>query len=188
MVGYLLSQCDADNPHLCHYAHFGSITLNNHESCFSQPKLELYGLFHALHSLKSYLIGIQNLIVEVDARYIKGMLLNPDLAPSTSINCWIVSTLLFHFTLVHIPGIQHGPNSLSHCPQQPTNDNPDPMDDPDFDDWVNQVYGFMHFLNPLRRPVLHPNLCTTFASKAVDDDGALKDPAVTTLPSYDSFP
>ena len=66
VVGYLLCQCNVDNPHICHYMHFGSITLNDHELCFSQPKLELYGLFRTLCSLKMYLIGIQNLIVEVN--------------------------------------------------------------------------------------------------------------------------
>ena len=89
------------------------LTLNDHESCFSQPKLKLYGLFRALRSLKAYLIRVRNLVVEVDARYIKGMLVNPNLTPSTSMNHWIVSILLFHFTLVHIPSTQHGPNGLS---------------------------------------------------------------------------
>ena len=75
--------------------------------------LKLYGLFQVLHSLKAYLIRVRNLVVEVDARYIKGMLGNPNLTPSASINRWIVSILLFHFTLVHVPGNQHGPNGLS---------------------------------------------------------------------------
>ena len=44
-VGFLLCQCNAENPRICRFAHFGSITLNDHESCFSQLKLELYGLF-----------------------------------------------------------------------------------------------------------------------------------------------
>ena len=177
VVSYLLCQCDMDNPCLCRYAHFGSITLNDHESRFSQPKLKLYRLFHALHCLKAYLIGVWNLIVEVDARYIKGMLSNPDLMPSTSINRWIISILLFHFTLIHVPGTRHRPDGLSCCPQQPTDDNPDPADDPDFNNWVNLVYSFMHFLNLLWQPVLHPNLCATFMSDAVDDDGNLRYPA-----------
>ena len=88
---------------LCCFACFGSITLNDCESRFSQLKLELYRLFQALCSLKAYLIRVRNLVVEVDVRYIKGMLANPDLAPSTSMNRWIISILLFHFTLVHIP-------------------------------------------------------------------------------------
>ena len=103
-VGFLLCQCNAENPHICRFARFGSITLNNCKSHFSQPKLELYGLFRVLRLLKAYLIGVRNLVVEVDARYIKGMLANPDLAPSASMNRWIVSILLFHFTLIHIPG------------------------------------------------------------------------------------
>ena len=113
VVGYLLCQCDADNPRIRRYVRFGSITLNDRESRFSQPKLELYGLFRALRSLKMYLIGVWKLIVEVNARYIRGMLSNPDIAPSASVNRWIISILLFHFTLVHVPGTRHGPDGLS---------------------------------------------------------------------------
>src|SRR5271163_159703 len=85
-IGFILSQCDPDNPKLRYHSRFGSITLNERECRFSQPKLELYGLYRALRALKLYLIGIRNLIVEVDAKYIKGMLKNPDIAPSASIN------------------------------------------------------------------------------------------------------
>ena len=144
-VGYLLSQCDIDNPKLRYYARFGSITLNEREARFSQPKLELYGLYRALRALKAILIGVRNLIVEVDAAYIKGMLRNPDIAPSASINRWIVSILMFHFTLVHVPGSHHGPDGLSRRRPQP-DDEPEPEDD--FEDWVDQVNGFMHFINP----------------------------------------
>ncbi|ETW85593.1 hypothetical protein HETIRDRAFT_16245, partial [Heterobasidion irregulare TC 32-1] len=105
-VKFHFCQCDLDNP-------FSSITLNDRESRFSQPKLELYGLFRALRALKMYLIGIRNLVIKVDARYIKGMLTNPDLKPSASINCWIIAILTFHFTLVRIPGALHGPDGLS---------------------------------------------------------------------------
>ncbi|THH06591.1 hypothetical protein EW146_g9566 [Bondarzewia mesenterica] len=100
--------------------------------------------FCALCSLKLYLISIHNLIIEVDARYIKGMLANPDLEPSTSINHWILSILTFHFTLIHIPGTLHTPDGLSHHPPQP-GDIAEPSDD--FDDWVNNVYGFLHLIN-----------------------------------------
>ncbi|ETW83218.1 hypothetical protein HETIRDRAFT_315669 [Heterobasidion irregulare TC 32-1] len=143
-VGFHLCQCALDNPRVRYYARFGSITLNDRESRFSQPKLELYGLFRALRSLKMYLIGVRNLIVEVDARYIKGMLTNPDLEPSASINRWIVSILTFHFTLVHVPGTSHGPDGLSRRPPQPS-DRPEPEDD--FDDWIDNLYGFLHQIN-----------------------------------------
>jgi len=143
-IGSILSQCDPDNPKLRYVARFGSITLNEREGRFSQPKLELYGLYRALRSLKLYLIGVRNMIVEVDAKYIKGMLSNPDIAPSASINRWILSILMFHFTLVHVPGTHHGPDGLSRRRRQPGDEN-EPEDD--FDDWIDQVNGFMHFLN-----------------------------------------
>ena len=85
-IGYLLSQCNLKNPRLRYYAKFNSITLNDRESRFSQPMLELYGLYRTLRALKPLLIGIRNLLVEVDAKYIKGMLKNPDVAPSASMN------------------------------------------------------------------------------------------------------
>ena len=112
-VGFILSQCNPVNLRLRYHARFESITLNDSECRFSQPKLELYGLYHALQALKLYLIGVCNVIVEVDAKYIKGLLENPDIAPSASINQWIVSILMFHFTLVHVPGMHHGPDGLS---------------------------------------------------------------------------
>ena len=106
--------------------------------------MELYGLFRSLCALKPYLIGIRNLVIEVDARYIKGMLANPDLSPSASINCWILSILTFHFDLVHILGTMHSPDGLSRCRLQP-GDKPEAEDD--FDDWIDRLYSFMHFIN-----------------------------------------
>src|SRR5713226_4601894 len=143
-IGFHLCQCDPDDPRKWYYARFGSITLNDRESRFSQPKLELYGLFRTLRTLKLYLIGVRNLIVEVDARYIKGMLANPDLQPSASINRWILAILPFHFTLVPVPGTMHGPDGLSRRPPQ-IGDKVEQEDD--FDDWIDNLYGFMHMIN-----------------------------------------
>jgi hypothetical protein len=82
----------------------------------------------------------------VDAKYIKGMLANPDIALSASINRWILSILMFHFTLVHVPGTHHGPDGLSRRRPQP-GDEEEPEDD--FDDWIDNVNGFIHLINPL---------------------------------------
>ena len=144
-IGFILLQCDPVNLRLRYHARFGSITLNERECRFSQPKLKLYGLYRALHTFKLYLIGIRNLIIKVDAKYIKGMLQNPDIAPSASINHWIVSILMFHFTLVHVPGMHHGPDGLSRRRPQP-GDEDKPQDD--FEDWIDNVNRFLHFLNP----------------------------------------
>ena len=124
---------------------FGSITLNERECCFLQPKLELYGLYRALRSLKLYLIGVRNLVIEVDARYIKGMLRNLDISPSASMNRWILAILMFHFDLVHVPGTNHTPDGLSRQKPQPGDE--EEIED-DFEDWIDEVNGFIHYLNP----------------------------------------
>jgi hypothetical protein len=87
-----------------HPAQFGSITWNKRKSKYSQAKIELYRLFHALKAIKVWLIGVKKLTIEVDAKYIKGMLNNPDIQPNTAMNRWIARILLFDFTLKHVPG------------------------------------------------------------------------------------
>ncbi|KAH7917091.1 hypothetical protein BV22DRAFT_1026985, partial [Leucogyrophana mollusca] len=124
-VGFYLCQCDLVNPKKWYFACFGSITLNDRESRFSQPKLELYGLFRALRTLKPYIIGVHNLVVEVDCRSIKGMLANPDLQPGASMNRWIIGILMFHF------GLSRRPPQLG--------DEEEPYDNDDFDEWVDQT-------------------------------------------------
>jgi hypothetical protein len=104
-------------------------------------------LYRALGALRLYLIGVCNLIVEVNARYIKGMLSNPDIAPSASINHWIISILTFHFTLVHVAGTHHGPDGLSRRPRQ--DDDEDIDDEEDFGDWIDQLHSFSHQINPI---------------------------------------
>jgi hypothetical protein len=76
-VGFQLCQCNVTMLSRRYYNQFCSITLNDRESKYSQPKLKIYGLYCALHALCLYLIGVWNLVVEVDTRYIKGMLSNP---------------------------------------------------------------------------------------------------------------
>ena len=84
--------------------------------------------------------------MEVDTRYIKGMLNNLDTTPSASINCWIVSVLTCHFDLRHVPGKQHRLNRLSRCSPQP-GDIVTAEDKDGFNDWVDNLYGFMHLIN-----------------------------------------
>ncbi|KAF7350636.1 Integrase catalytic domain-containing protein [Mycena sanguinolenta] len=179
-VGFLLCQCDPANLSCRYYARFGSITLNEREARFSQPKLELYGLFRALCSWKIYLIGVRNLVVEVDARYIKGMLAHPDLQPGASINRWILAILMFHFTLIHVPGVLHRPDGLSRRPPQP-GDKLEPEDD--FDDWVDQLHGFMHFINDSPY-VCRPQFTISTLAAEIAPDGQDPPPSL----SYNNVP
>ena len=57
-IGLMLAQCNPEDTKRRYVARFGSITLNDHESRYSQPKLELYGVYRALRSLKMHLLGV----------------------------------------------------------------------------------------------------------------------------------
>jgi hypothetical protein len=145
-VGFQLCQCNVTTPSHRYYNRFCSIMLNDRESKYSQLKVKIYSLYCVLRTLHLYLIRVQNLVVEVDARYIKGMLSNPDISPSASINWWIVAILTFHFDLVHVPGMHHGPDGLSRRPRQ-DGDDEGRDDEEDFTDWIDQLHRFLHQIN-----------------------------------------
>jgi hypothetical protein len=189
-VGFYLCQADPVNPRKRYFARFGSISLNDRERRFSQPKLELYGLFRALRAYKIFIVGVRNLIIEVDARYIKGMLNNPDTAPSASINRWIVSILTFHFELQHVPGKQHGPDGLSRRPPQiEDNDDDDTGEDPEsFDDWIDNLYGFVHLVNPTTTAPRTSQFLHIFASACIDDADNLQPPKQEPALDYNIIP
>ncbi|KAJ3555384.1 hypothetical protein NP233_g12223 [Leucocoprinus birnbaumii] len=140
-VGYILSQLGDDSKR--YPSRFGSLTLNERESRYSQAKLELFGLFRAMKDVRIWIIGVANLVVEVDAKYIKGMINNPDIQPSASINRWISAILLFDFRLRHVPGKEHGPDGLSRRPRAPE----DPEVDDDYEEWIDTANSFT-ILNP----------------------------------------
>ena len=112
----ILSQL-GDDGKTKHPAQYGSLPMDEPSSRYSQPKLELFGLYRALRHWCIYIIGVKKLIVEVDAKYIKGMLNEPDLQPNATINRWIQGIKLFDFELVHVPAEKHhGPDALSRRP------------------------------------------------------------------------
>jgi ribosomal protein L21E len=119
-VGFYIFQEDAENPKLVYYAKFGSRNLNEREARFSQPKRELFGLKEALRLNKMWLFGARKLIVETDAKYIKGMLDHPDMMPNATINRWIAEILMYQFVLRHKAGKTFGPDGLLRRPPQPS--------------------------------------------------------------------
>ena len=137
-VGFILSQIDEEGRR--RPARYGSIPMNEREARYSQPKLELYGLFRALRAWRIHLIGVKKLIVEVDAKYIKGMLNDPDLQPNAAINRWIQGILLFDFELVHVPAAKHrGPDALSRKERAEG----ESMEEED-DSWLDDIALFAH--------------------------------------------
>ncbi|EJU01048.1 hypothetical protein DACRYDRAFT_43612, partial [Dacryopinax primogenitus] len=94
--------------------HFGSLAWNDVKSRYSQPKLELYGLYQALRALQVFLIGAPQFIIEVDASCIKEMLNNLDQQPAAALNKGVSGIHQFDFDLIHIPAKKHtGPDGLS---------------------------------------------------------------------------
>ncbi|EEB92882.1 hypothetical protein MPER_08542 [Moniliophthora perniciosa FA553] len=112
-VSFYLYQVDPENPKKKYFNHFGSIGLNEREARFSQPKRELFGLKMVLEATYYTTYGCRDLVVETDASYIKGMLDHPSAGPNATINRWIEAIRKYHFELVHVTGIVHGPEWLS---------------------------------------------------------------------------
>jgi len=136
-VSFILSQEGEDGKHYPN--RFGSISLTSIESQYSQAKLELYGLFWALCTVRVFIFGAANLVVEMDAKYVKGMINNPDLQLSMTINWWIAGILLFHFELHHISADKHtSPNKLSYQPPSAA----DPAEEDNIKDWLDNSYSF----------------------------------------------
>jgi hypothetical protein len=136
-IGYILLQVGKDSKHYPNC--FGSTTLNEVESHFSQAKLELFGLFCALHAVHIFIFGVKNLTVEVDVKYIKGMINNPDLHTNATINQWIVEILLFSFKLVHVSALKHkGIDGLSR--RLPIAENLE--EDDNHKDWIDHAHPF----------------------------------------------
>ena len=92
----------------------------------------------------------------MDAKYIKGMLNNPDLQPSATINHWIVAILLFSFMLKHVPDNNFSLDGLSRYPRVPE----DAEKEDDFEEWIDDVYrlyvadAFVEFEDPTATPTI----------------------------------
>ena len=118
---------------------FGSLPINDRESRYGQAKLELYGLYRALRHSRFHITGVKNLVIEVDASYIKDMLNNPDLQPNATLNRWIAGILLFDFTLRHVPATQHhAPDGLSRR-ERAEDDTDQNTDQDDNEDWYKEA-------------------------------------------------
>jgi RNase H-like domain found in reverse transcriptase len=91
---------------------FGSLMFNKVESHYSQPKLELFGVFWALTAKQYCLHGVHFCLV-LDASYIGKMINNLGL-PNAAMTRWITYILLFDFEIQHRSATKHcGPDGLS---------------------------------------------------------------------------
>jgi hypothetical protein len=154
-IGFILSQEDDQGKR--RPARYGSLPLNERESRYSQPKLELYGLYRALRAWRLHIIGVKNLIIAMDASCIKGLINRPDILPNHAMNRWIQGILLFDFTLKHVPATQHkGPDALSRRrlaeDEQIESDNDDWLDDLALTITLSQPKDIFNFQTPTYFP------------------------------------
>ena len=88
--------------------------------------------------------------------------------------------LAFHFELKHVPGKVHGPDGLSWQPPQ-LDDESGSEDEEDFNDWINNVYGFVHMIKNLvpapKSTQYHYTLAGEIAMQTYDMD----EPLITEL-------
>jgi len=184
-IGFILSQYN-ESGRKCP-ACYGSLPINERESRYSQPKLKLYGLFRVLRHYRLFLYGVKNLHVEVNAKYIKGMLNDPDLQPNATINCWIEGTLLFNFKLIHVPAARHqGPDALSR--RQPNEEEIEDgeRDAEDADEWLEDLL-FCTAAHPLSyAPITLPSFLSQDTTQGVILRQILHFLQMTQLPLFPS--
>ena len=83
-VGWFIAQVQPDGRR--RYCRFGSATFSEVQGRYGQSKCKLYGLYIAMMKARFHLFGVRKLVVEHDARYLKGMVDNPDVIPDATIN------------------------------------------------------------------------------------------------------
>lgn len=129
--GVAMAQMGRDGKR--YYARFMSFYFNEVQQRYSQPKLELYGVFVGLRALRYYIHGTR-FILEVDCTSVKQMIDSPGLPNSVESRwCWYIK--MNDFVLRHVPGIHHRvPDRLSRRPQ--AEDDSDPEVDPE--EWLDE--------------------------------------------------
>ena len=123
-----------------------------------------------------YIIGARNLVVEVDAKYIHGMLNKSEKQPSAVISHWIQGILIYDFELVHVPATKFkGIDALSRQPV-------DQSQVPDYDDsWLDNRAFYGHQQSDTPIPPDQPtatclmNAMPCYNTKAVKQETTLSD-------------
>ena len=134
-IGFILSQLDEKGRKVP--ARYGSLPLKPIQARYGQSKLELYGLYRALVEFRAHISQVKNLVVQVDASSIKGMLGKPDKQPG-ALNRWILAVKQFNFQLEHVPADKHkGPDALSR--RRYTSADEEDYSDSDPEDWIDNI-------------------------------------------------
>ncbi|KAE8238721.1 hypothetical protein A4X13_0g8406 [Tilletia indica] len=111
-AGWALYQGDAEAGELRKLNQYGSVGFSDVESRYSQPQLELCGVFKAVKHLRHHLYGVF-FILEVDAASLRQMINSPDI-PNAAMTRWVQYLKLFDQEIRHVPAKRHTlPDGLS---------------------------------------------------------------------------
>ena len=139
-VGWYLAQIQPDGKR--RYCRFGSVSFTGVQGRYGQSKCELFGLYMALTRARFWLFGARHIVLEHDAKYLKGMVDKPDTVPDASLNRWIAGIKLFTFEWRHIPGRAHVvADGLSRRVPAP-GEIPVSPEHNDADEFVERIHGF----------------------------------------------
>jgi hypothetical protein len=118
-------------------ARFLSFYFNELQQRYSQPKLELYGVFVGLRALRHWIHGTR-FILEVDCTSLKQMINSPML-PTAAEGRWCWYIKMNDFIFMHVPGEKHKvPDGLS---RRPRNLEADTDSDTDPEEWLDAHCG-----------------------------------------------
>ncbi|KAE8241373.1 hypothetical protein A4X13_0g7444 [Tilletia indica] len=108
-AGFVLSQDRKEGRVIIFY---DSIAFADVETRYSQPKLELCGVYKAVRKTRYHLIGTP-FVLEVDAASLRQMINQPDVSNAAMLR-WIAHLRLYDFEIRHVPGKLHViPDGLS---------------------------------------------------------------------------
>jgi len=130
-TGWILFQMVEKEKHL---VIFGSCTFNDTESRYSQAKLELYGVFHAIKDLRHRIWGI-HFWIDIDAKFLIKMVKQPDL-PNAPMTRWISYIALFDYVMNHPAAAHVGIDGLSRRRRTPED-----TDDEDTEEYLDKFLG-----------------------------------------------
>jgi hypothetical protein len=124
-------------------ARYMSIYYNEVQQRYSQPKLELYGIYVGMRAARQWVHGCK-FILETDCSSVKQMINAPSFPSASEARwCWYIQTN--HFELRHVPGYKHKTaDALSRRPKQP-----DDSEEEDPEEYLDQRCG-----NVLAHPVV----------------------------------
>ena len=138
-IGITLSQDGTDGKR--RYARYSSLPISGPQALYSQPKLEMYGLYRAVRHMAIYLAGVTNLVFEMDAKYVQSMLTSNDPFPETIVTRWRNIINVHKYTFRHVSATKFKINdALSRREPTPEELEEAKKEEAEMEEWVDKMF------------------------------------------------